>query len=84
MEDVGEIAPLADKIDAILADLDRKKNGVHHSRYWLAIEMGVSHGTLWNLLNRSTGGIQYKTLARLCKALRCQPGDLLEYIPPRR
>lgn len=26
------------------------------------------------------GGIDYRTIEKLCKALNCQPGDLMEYI----
>jgi len=29
----------------------------------------------------TTGGISYDLLNRLCRALACQPGDLLEYLP---
>ncbi len=33
-------------------------------------------------LKQGTGGLDRKTLARLCAALDCQPGDLMEYVPP--
>ncbi|MEO1724735.1 MAG: helix-turn-helix domain-containing protein, partial [Pseudomonadota bacterium] len=29
-------------------------------------------------------GIRFETLEKLCHALECQPGDLLEYVPGNR
>ena len=40
----------------------------------------LSQGTLTNLRN-DRGGLDAKTLNRLCKVLDCQPGDLMEYVP---
>ena len=36
--------------------------------------------TLRNLRN-GIKGIDYITVNKLCKALDCQPGDLMEYVP---
>ncbi len=43
--------------------------------------------TLANLSILKTGkakAIRFSTLLALCKALDCQPGDLLEYIPDKK
>jgi len=32
-------------------------------------------------LKKGEGGLDRKTLDKLCKELDCQPGDLMEYIP---
>ena len=40
----------------------------------------IGQGTLTDLKN-GTGGLDAKTLGRLCKVLECQPGDLMEYVP---
>lgn len=40
----------------------------------------MGQGTLTALKN-GTGGLDSKTIAKLCKVLNCQPGDLMEYIP---
>jgi putative transcriptional regulator len=45
--------------------------------YWLAKETGVSHTTLWRLKKEKAQGITFNTLERICKALECQPGDVL-------
>jgi putative transcriptional regulator len=45
--------------------------------YWLAKETGVSHTTLWRLKKGKAVGINFETLERICRALRCQPGDVL-------
>ncbi|MBQ3566955.1 MAG: helix-turn-helix domain-containing protein, partial [Oscillospiraceae bacterium] len=39
----------------------------------------IGQGTLTNLRN-GTGGLDHKTIARLCKVLECQPGDIMEYV----
>ena len=45
--------------------------------YWLAKETGVSHTTLWRLKKDKAQGITFNTLEKVCKALHCQPGDVL-------
>jgi putative transcriptional regulator len=47
------------------------------SFYWLAKETGVSHTTLWRLKKDKAQGITFNTLECICKALKCQPGDVL-------
>ena len=39
----------------------------------------IGQGTLTAIKN-GTGGLDAKTIARLCEKLECQPGDLMEYI----
>ena len=46
--------------------------------YWLAKETGVSHTTLWRLKKDKAQGITFNTLESICRALRCQPGDVLQ------
>ncbi len=43
--------------------------------YWLAKETGISHTTLWRLKKGKALGINFETLEKMCKVLRCQPGD---------
>src|SRR6266481_7709138 len=47
------------------------------SFYWLAKETGISHTTLWRLKKDKARGITFNTLERVCKALKCEPGDVL-------
>jgi len=39
----------------------------------------IGQGTL-TALRHGTGGLDHKTIAKLCKVLNCQPGDLMEYV----
>ena len=48
--------------------------------YKIRKEKLIGQGTLTALKN-GTGGLDSKTISRLCEALDCQPGDLMEYIP---
>lgn len=42
---------------------------------------GVSRNTITALYHENAKGITWDVLEKLCAALNCQPGDLLEYIP---
>jgi putative transcriptional regulator len=45
--------------------------------YWLAKETSISHTTLWRLKKGKALGINFGTLESICRALGCQPGDVL-------
>ena len=47
--------------------------------YWLAKETGISHTTLWRLKKGRALGINFETLEKICRALGCQPGDVLRF-----
>ena len=47
----------------------------------LAEKVGISAANLSILKTGKAKAIRFSTLAALCKALDCQPGDLLEYAP---
>ena len=47
----------------------------------LSAEVGISMTNLSLLKTGKAKGIRFNTLSAICKALQCQPGDLLEYIP---
>ncbi|SNY44888.1 putative transcriptional regulator [Arsukibacterium tuosuense] len=45
----------------------------------LADAVDISQTNLSLLKNSHVRGIRFNTLAKLCKVLDCQPGDILEY-----
>lgn len=47
----------------------------------LAEEIGITPANLSILKNNKARAVRFSTLEALCKALECQPADLLEYIP---
>lgn len=47
----------------------------------VARRTGIGKTTLLRLYHDRAEGIRFDVLARLCKALDCQPGDLLVYMP---
>ena len=47
----------------------------------LAAQVGISQANLSILKNGKAKGVRFATLEAICKALDCQPGDLLEYRP---
>ncbi len=51
-----------------------------YSTYRIRREKLIGQGTLTALKN-GTGGLDSKTIDRLCNLLNCQPGDIMEFIP---
>ena len=49
------------------------------SFYWLSKQTGISHTTLWRLKKGKALGINFVTLEKICRALECQPGDVLKF-----
>ena len=47
----------------------------------LAQKVGISATSLSILKTGKAKAIRFSTLTALCKALECQPGDILEYQP---
>lgn len=45
----------------------------------LAEEVGISNVNLSKLKTGKAVAVRFSTLEAICKALDCQPGDLLEY-----
>ncbi len=66
---------------AILINLDvmmaRRKMGLTE----LSDKVGVTLANLSVLKNNKAKAVRFSTLDAICKALHCQPGDILEYVP---
>ena len=59
-------------IDILLA---KRKMGVTE----LAEKVGITMANISILKNGRAKAIRFSTLEAICKALHCQPGDILEY-----
>ena len=46
----------------------------------LADKVGITQANLSILKNNKAKAVRFSTLEALCKALDCQPGELLEYV----
>ena len=46
----------------------------------LADKIGITNSNLSILKNNKAKAIRFTTLNEICKALDCQPGDILEYV----
>lgn len=46
----------------------------------LANEVDITLANLSILKNNKARAVRFSTLEAICKALNCQPGDILEYI----
>ena len=47
----------------------------------LSQEVGVTMANLSILKTNKAKAVRFTTLEAICKALDCQPGDILEYVP---
>lgn len=47
----------------------------------LAEHVGITEQNLSLLKSGKVKGVRFETLAKICEALECQPGDLLEFSP---
>jgi len=48
----------------------------------LAEHVGITEQNLSLFKSGKVRGVRFDTLERICEALQCQPGDLLEWQPP--
>ncbi len=47
----------------------------------LSDKVGITLANLSILKNNRAKAIRFSTLDAICKALNCQPGDIIEYVP---
>lgn len=66
--------PIVINLDVIMA---KRKIGLTE----LAKEVDITMANLSILKNNKAKAVRFTTLNAICKALDCQPGDILEYVP---
>lgn len=64
---------------SIVLRLDRMMVERKMSLNDLASQVGISNVNLSKIKNNRVTAIRFSTLAAICQALDCQPGDILEY-----
>ena len=64
---------------AIILRLDRMMADRKISLNDLAEKVGISNVNLSKIKTGKVSAIRFSTLDAICKALDCQPGDILEY-----
>ena len=62
------------RLDRVLAE--RKMSSRDLSRL-----IGISEVNVSRLKTGKVSAVRFSTLDALCRALECQPGDLIEYLP---
>jgi putative transcriptional regulator len=65
--------PIVVNLDVMLAK--RKIRGKE-----LATAIGITEQNLSLLRTGKVKGVRFSTLEQICRALECQPGDILEYV----
>ena len=69
---------------AIVVHLDVMLNRRKMRAKTLAQIVGITEANLSLLKSGKVKGVRFDTLARICAALGCQPGELLEFVPAAR
>lgn len=65
---------------SIIVRLDRMMADRKISLSELSEQVGISIVNLSNLKTEKVKAIRFSTLNSICRALQCQPGDILEYV----
>lgn len=68
--------PIILRRDRVMADRKMSLNE-------LAERVGIANVNLSKIKTGKVSAIRFSTLEAICEALDCQPGDILEYSPPR-
>lgn len=71
---VRRAMPIVIRLDVLLAQKKMKSRE-------LAGLIGITEQNLSLLKSGKVKSIRFDTLQRICEALSCQPGDVLEYVP---
>ena len=61
------------KLDVVMADRRMSLNE-------LAARIGISNVNLSKIKNNKVTAVRFSTLAGICEALKCSPGDILKYV----
>ena len=65
----------------IVLNLDARMAERKVSLNQLAEQVGITNVNLSKIKNNHVTALRFSTLAAICEALNCQPGDLLSYLP---
>jgi putative transcriptional regulator len=65
---------------AIILRLDRVMADRKMSLNELADKVGISNVNLSNIKTGKISAIRFSTLNAICSTLKCQPGDILEFV----
>ena len=68
---------------AIIVNLDVMMAKRKMSLGELSQKVDVTMANLSILKNNKAKAVRFSTLEAICKALDCQPGDILEFVPDR-
>lgn len=63
----------------IILELDVMMAKRHISLGELADRVGITNVNLSKIKNNKVNAIRFNTLAGICEALECEPGDILKY-----
>ena len=66
--------PIILRLDRVMADRKMSLNE-------LSEKVGVANVNLSKMKTGKVSAIRFSTLNAICRVLKCQPGDIMQYIP---
>ena len=72
VSEVTDMGKIVLRLDRVMADRKMSLNE-------LSEKVGVSNVNLSKIKTGKVNGVRFTTLDGICRALNCQPGDILEY-----
>lgn len=69
--------PIVVRLDVVLAQRKIRSKD-------LAEQVGITEANLSLLKSGKVKGVRFSTLEAICEHLDCKPGDILDFVPPRR
>jgi putative transcriptional regulator len=65
----------------IVVDIEKQREQKGFTVAQLADEIGITQANLFVLKSNRAKAIRFSTLEAICRALDCQPGDILRFEP---
>jgi putative transcriptional regulator len=72
------------RLNVLIADINAERARQQQKKLTirqLAGNAGLPPSVVSRLVNKSAEQVHFRTLDKLCKALHCTPGDILEFVP---
>lgn len=57
-------------------NIDKILNDKGKTRYWLSKETDIAYQNIVKLCNNETVAMNFDTLEKICKSLKCTPNDI--------
>jgi putative transcriptional regulator len=68
----------------IVITVDEMLKKRERTAYWLALQLGMTHGGFYKILHGKNKALNLELLARMCELLECEPSALLALVEEKK